>query len=505
MKDSTVINALDLKEIYQSIDGKDMENQVRSMLAEDKLKRQCLSKDRVKNWDNTLSGIRRKKLAGRNQRVLAEEEKRKELDDVFAAESRKRDQEVIDKTKRLQYFGSDLVKNFHSRIMLLEVLQERDMQVQRKKQSGSLDGKLELHYSKISTEKLLNGLQEEAIKEEKLKAAKVQIAQEQMKQFQAKQQLKKAERQQYLLEGKKIAEADHSYKTLQKELESKRRNHALSLRTELVEMKKDVQLRREEKKKKELEYEAKINAWRVRKDLQNQKKKELEDKMFQESLNRSLALGETQALISSNADAKLNEQIAARVKERESSASKELEENLIKKQKMQAEIRHFYNAHNKDKAEKKASKKEADRKELEEYLKLRDDHLAKKELEKSEKLKAGKVLQSFHKSQILTNEAAKSRQYEAEKNQEKILSKLETEDGALKEYMISVSKEPWASRNSRLQSYIKGEVSAKSRVPRLADKYRVDTRARLGFDAKFDPTDFLRTNPIVTGNVVLYK
>lgn len=505
MKDSTVINALDLKEIYQAIDGKEMDKQVRSMLAEDKLKRQCLSKDRVKNWDNTLAGIRRKKLAGRTQRLLAEEEKRKELDEVFAQESRMRDQEVIDKTKRLQYFGSDLVKNFHSRIMLLEVLQERDMQVQRKKQHGSLDGKLELYYSKISAEKLLNGLKEEAVKEEKLKAAKVEIAQEQIKQFQAKQQLKKNERLQYLLEGKKIAEADQSYKTLQKELESKRRDHALSLRTELVEMKKQVQQRREEKKQKDLEYEAKINAWKVRKDLQNQKKKELEDKMFQESLNRSLALGETQALISSNADAKLNEQIAARIKERESSATKELEENLLKKQKRQAEIRHFYNAHNKDKAEKLALKKESDRKELQEYLKQRDDHLAKKELEKAEKLKAGKVLQSFHKSQMQTNEAAKSGRYEAEKNQEKILSKLKTEDDALKEYMISVSKESWASGNARLQSFIKGEVSVKARAPRLADKYRVDTSARLGFDAKFDPADFLRTNPIVTGNVVLYK
>jgi hypothetical protein len=481
MKDSTVINALDLKEIYQKIDGHDMDKQVQKMLVEDNRRRAGLSKERVKNWDNTLVGVRRKKLAGRTQRLLEEEEKRKELDLVFKKESELRDQEVIDKTKKLQYFGSDLVKNFHSRIMLLEVLQERDMQVKRKKELGSLDGKLESYYSKIATEKLLNGLKEDAVKQETEKLKKVQIAQEQKIQFQEKVNLKKLEREQYLLEGKKIAEADQNYKTLQKELESKRKIDALALRNELIEMKKDVLVRKEELVKQEKEYDDKINSWKVRKDLQNQKKKELEDKLFTESLNRRLALGKEQALISSNADAKLYEQIATRIKERDSKASKELEENTAKKLKRQAEIRHFYVQHIKDKQEKSLAKKEADKKELQAYLQARDDHLNKMESLKKEKLEQGKILQSFHKSQIMEN---------SKKNTKQVSLSESKENDNLKEYMISVSKEAWAQSNSRLLEWISNELSVKSRPPTLADKYRVDTKARLGFSSSFKSSDF---------------
>ena len=80
------------------------------------------SKERIKNWDNTLAGQRRKRLERRAQRLEDEESARLEMDEIFAQESKKRDEEIINKTKKLQYFGSDLVKNFHSRIMLFDVL-----------------------------------------------------------------------------------------------------------------------------------------------------------------------------------------------------------------------------------------------------------------------------------------------------------------------------------------------------------------------------------------------
>jgi hypothetical protein len=472
MKD-TVINALELKEIYQKIQGQDMEKQVYKMLKQDNIKRANLSKERVKNWDNTLAGVRRSKLAGRAARLQEEEAKRKEMDEIFTKESKIRDQQVIDKTKKLQYFGSDLVKNFHSRIMLLQVLQERDIQVQRKKELGSLDGKLQDYYSKIATEKLLNGLKEDALELEKEKLKKVQIAQDQRLQFQEKQNIKKQEREQYLQEGKKVAEADLNYKTLQKEVESRRKVNELSLRNELIQMKADVLNRKKEKLKEEKEYEAKINAWKVRKDLQNQKKKELENKIFTESLNRRLALGETQALISSNADAKLGEQISLRVKERDAKASREMEENLQKKSIRQAEIRHFYIAHIADKQEKKRLKSQADKKELEAYCQIRDDHLSSMEALKKEKLNAGKKLENFHKSQIRENQLKLKSQVEENS------STLSNDN--LREYMISVSKQDWAQSNSRLLEWISNELSVKSRKSTLADKYRVDTKARLGF------------------------
>ena len=50
-------------------------------------------------------------------------------------------------------------------------------------------------------------------------------------------------------------------------------------------------------------------------------------------------------MISSNADAKLNEQIAQRVKERDSKAQKEMSEGINKKKKRAEEIKQFFISH----------------------------------------------------------------------------------------------------------------------------------------------------------------
>jgi hypothetical protein len=59
-------------------------------------------------------------------------------------------------------------------------------------------------------------------------------------------------------------------------------------------------------------------------------------------LNHRLALGETQAKLSTDAEAKLNEQIAARVKERNEKAKKEAEMLQLKKSKRHQELKEFY-------------------------------------------------------------------------------------------------------------------------------------------------------------------
>ncbi len=67
--------------------------------------------------------------------------------------------------------------------------------------------------------------------------------------------------------------------------------------------------------------------------------------LFSESLNRRLALGETQAKLSSDADAKQNEQISLRVKEHTVKAKKDTDDQLAKKKKREAELQEFYKSH----------------------------------------------------------------------------------------------------------------------------------------------------------------
>ena len=72
-----------------------------------------------------MVGQRRKKLEARQARHAEEEAQRQELDKIFREENEAQRSASIDRAKKLQYYGSDTVKNFHSRVVLLEVLQVR--------------------------------------------------------------------------------------------------------------------------------------------------------------------------------------------------------------------------------------------------------------------------------------------------------------------------------------------------------------------------------------------
>jgi hypothetical protein len=64
--------------------------------------------------------------------------------------------------------------------------------------------------------------------------------------------------------------------------------------------------------------------------------------MKSEKFQQRMALGETQAKLHQNADAKLNEQIALRVKQRTEKAQKEAQEGLALKKKRQDEMKNSY-------------------------------------------------------------------------------------------------------------------------------------------------------------------
>lgn len=126
-------------------------------------------------------------------------------------------------------------------------------------------------------------------------------------------------------------------------------------------MKQETKSHREADRKKEEESDKRIQSWVARKAKQNHLKKELEQKWFKwdflkrlysdkklihylcsEKFNRQMALGETQAILKGNAEAKLNEQIAQRVKMTVDKEKKRLEDQYAKKKSREKEIRDFY-------------------------------------------------------------------------------------------------------------------------------------------------------------------
>jgi phosphoglucomutase len=131
-----------------------------------------------------------------------------------------------------------------------------------------------------------------------------------------------------------------------------------------------------------------------------------------------MALGETQAILKGNAEAKLNEQIAQRVKMTVEKEKKRIEEQHAKKKSREKEIRDFYDNfvrffrssiprsiiksfQHKLQAETSRAQKEKDRQELQEYLRIQAESVAQKEAQKATQLKEGKALQEVHRKQIV--------------------------------------------------------------------------------------------------------
>ncbi|NXA17507.1 CC173 protein, partial [Ibidorhyncha struthersii] len=99
------------------------------------------SKAAVKDWPNTIMGLAQQKLKAKKLREEREEEERKLLDleeEQFQAAKRK---EAIDRAKTYLYYQNERVKGLHSALLLVEVLKERDAQVEFKKLKSDVNKK----------------------------------------------------------------------------------------------------------------------------------------------------------------------------------------------------------------------------------------------------------------------------------------------------------------------------------------------------------------------------
>ncbi|KAJ1563302.1 hypothetical protein HK096_001531 [Nowakowskiella sp. JEL0078] len=124
----------------QKIDGEQTTNtSLLSQQNDERINLRSISRARASKWDNTVSGQHRKKLALRLERQDAEEEVKAVLDKQYHFEERERRRLAIEKARAAQYCDKDLVKALHSKVLLHQVLHERDLQVEHKRKLKSAE------------------------------------------------------------------------------------------------------------------------------------------------------------------------------------------------------------------------------------------------------------------------------------------------------------------------------------------------------------------------------
>ncbi|KAM4024838.1 cilia- and flagella- associated protein 210 isoform 1-T1 [Anomaloglossus baeobatrachus] len=123
--------------------GNSLEKQARKHYEERK-EREDLhlrSNEVVKNWTNTISGLRREKLQAKKLREEKEEEEKKRIDLEEAQYQAEKRRQAIEDARIKQYNQSDKVKTFHSALLLTEVMRERDAQIELKNKRTSMNNR----------------------------------------------------------------------------------------------------------------------------------------------------------------------------------------------------------------------------------------------------------------------------------------------------------------------------------------------------------------------------
>ncbi|XP_044159227.1 coiled-coil domain-containing protein 173 isoform X1 [Bufo gargarizans] len=143
---------VDLREVavFPRAEWERITNQANSLekearkLYEERNEREALhlrSKEMVKNWTNTISGLRKEKLQAKKLREEREEEEKKRIDLEEAQYQAEKRRQAIEDARIKQYFQNDKVKTFHSALMLTEVIKERDAQMELRTKLMSLNNK----------------------------------------------------------------------------------------------------------------------------------------------------------------------------------------------------------------------------------------------------------------------------------------------------------------------------------------------------------------------------
>ncbi|KAM9305227.1 cilia- and flagella- associated protein 210 [Gastrophryne carolinensis] len=113
-------------------------------LQEEKEEREALhlrSQEVVKNWTNTIAGLRQKRLKAKQLREEKEEEEKKKIDLEEAQYQAEKRRQAIEKARTKQYYQTDKVKTFHSALLLTEVMKERDAQLELKNKLMNLNNR----------------------------------------------------------------------------------------------------------------------------------------------------------------------------------------------------------------------------------------------------------------------------------------------------------------------------------------------------------------------------
>mmetsp|Transcript_44204 Transcript_44204/g.104651 ORF Transcript_44204/g.104651 Transcript_44204/m.104651 type:complete len:473 (-) Transcript_44204:110-1528(-) len=280
------------------------------------------SQARAKTWTNTLEGSRRKKAEERRRKLELQEFERQKVDAEEAKIQLDQRKATIERANKLLHEESDRMKSFHSKMMLCDVLAEREAQIRLKDELGKLDAVREdrfLEMDKQNYRKMLDReMKEKELKEQTIaKVAKVQA--EQLAVYKEKR-FKEVEDQ--MLEGELLRRKAIEDLESDRKAERKRRTMALQAVQETEKANEYLkQIKAEDMLRMQRE-EEKIEEYAMRKEKMLELRKKKEEEVFQAKQAARMKIIDDQAKRLADMQHNAEERIDRQVKEKEESDEK---------------------------------------------------------------------------------------------------------------------------------------------------------------------------------------
>jgi len=375
------------------------------------------SQARAKTWGNTLEGSRKKKADERRQKLDSEELDRQKIDAEEAKIQLEQRKATIDRANKLLYDESDRMKSFHSKMMLCDVLAEREAQQNLKEELVKLEHVRDDRFLEMEKQNYRKMLERE-LKEKESKIEMSQLAAKfQTVQLNEYKEKRYKEVEESMLEGELLRRK--AIEDLETERVSDKKRRGMAVQS-LVETQKAneylKQIKSEDVLRQQRECE-KIEEYAVRKQrmLDLRKKKEEEVFATKQAKRQTMidAQSERLAAMKDDEDQRVDRQVAQKEMEKE----RKLNDKADKMQRWEDDIK----ASRIQQIDRKRSERERDKAEdnetavfLKDWCKVLDKQEQEEYLLKAD---AARKLSSEHKKSV---EIVRRRKEETKKQEDQV-------------------------------------------------------------------------------------
>ena len=358
-----------------------------------------LSKNKSKNWNDSLEQKKKMEYELAKRRFLKDEERRRKIDEQEHKYFEARENMLIQKAKEQLFNEQDAVKSFNSKLLLCDMLKERDFQKEIKNRKREINNFIEKQFfdmNKKNMEELEKKENEKKKIEDEKRMKRMNMINEQMRDTKLKIIQDYEEK---LVEGQIMKM--NIKKALQEEIKEKELREKKMKEQMQFYMEENQKLAKEKEKikMKELEEEKKIEEFAKKKEELTNLRKQKEEEKMKQKLEQRQKLIDRQFEYLQNLQIKENEIIEKNI---QNSNDRKMEEDRIKKEKldkMLSDMNEYREKAMLKREEEKKKNKEEDIKYINDY-KMRMEKLKEEEdKEKEMKRLKEKDLKEYQKLQ----------------------------------------------------------------------------------------------------------